>query len=65
MLTCGFGIVLLNAIMLLKVVAGAKKLDVRCGERSTTFRVRHDMIEMQLVCSTALYALAIVSLPDL
>lgn len=63
-LPVGLGIVLLNAIMFLKVVTGAKKLDICCGERGTALRVRQHVIEVQLVLSTALYAAAIISLPD-
>lgn len=46
MLISGLGIVLFDAIMLLKIVAGAKQLDICCGKRATTLRVRHVVIEM-------------------
>ena len=53
-----------NLVMFLKIVSGAQQLYVPSEERRSSFRIWQIMVEVEVVATSALHALATVSFPN-
>ena len=63
--TAGFGVMSLNAVALGKIVAGAKQLNIRCGQRRSTLGEWKDVVKVKFVRCTADGTLSTIAFPDL